>query len=563
MLVSRRPLAALACALLLAIASATRAAAPPDTPIDRAIAQAAAGPVRAWDIERWRASLLAMYDRRGDVPLWLQGRSLTPAARALLAELREAASRGLKPDDYQADRLAALADSLENGPPPAADDIARVDAALSIAAARFVADVHYGRVDPRAVGYDLDVPHSNLDVGAAVAGIAAAASPRAALASFEPRFVHYSLLRQSLQKYRILAAEPGLTTLPPLPARSVKPGETYAGAEALRRLLRALGDLPADAYPASGVTPGDAARLDPALAAAVRAFQLRHGLAGDGALGRSTFAALTTPFDRRIEQIELAMERMRWLPPRIETPPIVVNIPQFRLFAFRTTEDRESAMLTMPVVVGQVFPSRNTPVFAADMRYVILRPYWDVPTSIARKEVLPDIRRKPGYLAKEGFELVRGQSDESPVVPPTPENLALAERGALRVRQRPGPKNALGDVKFMLPNRHNVYLHDTPARGLFREARRAYSHGCIRLGDPRGLLKHVLRDQPEWTDERIEAALKLDRPTRINLKQPIRVFVFYGTAIASEAGETLFFDDLYGHDARLASLLASRRPAAR
>jgi murein L,D-transpeptidase YcbB/YkuD len=289
---------------------------------------------------------------------------------------------------------------------------------------------------------------------------------------------------------------------------------------------------------------------------ALRSFQERHGLLADGALGAGTYAALTTPLGVRVRQIELSLERSRWLPPQLNSPPILVNIPQFRLFAFYTTVDSENLLLQMNVIVGKTFPRNHTPVFAADMRFVVVRPYWDVPSSIVRDEFLPKIRAHPGWLASNRFELVRGEGDDGAVLPATSENIAALAAGALRMRQLPGDNNSLGVAKLLFPNKYNVYLHGTPAQALFAANRRAFSHGCVRVEDPLALAAFVLRDQPQWTRDKLEEAAKLDRPTRIALTRPLRVFILYATAIATESGRVLFFEDIYGHDRKLNAQLA-------
>jgi murein L,D-transpeptidase YcbB/YkuD len=325
-------------------------------------------------------------------------------------------------------------------------------------------------------------------------------------------------------------------------------------------LLTALGDLPEPTAPVDGA---QTATLDPALVEALQRFQTRHGLEADGALGRGTYATLTTPLGVRVAQIERTLERWRWLPPRLESPPIIVNIPQFRLFAFQSVEDVEEQMLTMNVIVGKAFPANRTPVFVSDMTYVVLRPYWDVPYSITTREMLPSIRSNPGYLASHGLEMVSGGGDAATAVEPTPENVEALARGTLRLRQIPGPNNALGLAKFIMPNAFNVYLHSTPAQSLFGRSSRAFSHGCVRVADPVALAQYVLRDEPSWTRESIVAAMNGMRPLRINLRQPIRVFIVYGTAVATESGTVLFFDDIYGHDASLQRQLEiSRQPRA-
>jgi murein L,D-transpeptidase YcbB/YkuD len=346
--------------------------------------------------------------------------------------------------------------------------------------------------------------------------------------------------------------------LPPLPARKLEVGGTWPGVPALRRLLAALGDLDASLAP----TAADAATVpvfDAPLAAALARFQARHGLAGDGVLGRDTLAALNVPMAQRVSQLLWSMERARWLP-HPAGPFVLVNVPQYRLFAFAGAEDHEAAMTPLNVIVGQAFPDHNTPVFTAEMRYLVIRPYWDVPASIARKELLPSLRKDAAYAAKHGFELVRGQRDDSPVVPVSNEALDELAHGKLRIRQRPGRENALGAIKFMLPNPYNVYLHSTPAQALFARTRRAFSHGCVRVEDPVALARFVLRGETTWTAERVAQEMQAEGgPLRVTLRQPVQVMMIYATALAAEDGRVLFFDDVYGHDQRLAALLRRSR----
>jgi murein L,D-transpeptidase YcbB/YkuD len=473
--------------------------------------------------------------------LWIREGKLSDSARAVLGEMRDAEEYGLRSRDYGADQLLARhVQGLRDA------DVIALDKAISSAVGRFVTHLHSGRIAPRTVGHDLDVPHSTADAPVAVRALAASAAPLAVLADYEPAFGHYQLLISALRHYRALAASPEPAPLPPLGAPSIKPGQPYAGMRALRARLVQLGDLEA-----SALTTQTGEWLDGPTAMALVRFQVRHRLDIDGALGRATWEALNVPLARRIRQLEFSIERSRWLPSRLASPPIIVNIPQFELFAFRTTDDREADMLIMDVVVGKVFPQNNTPVFVSDLKQVVLRPYWDVPRSILLEELLPQIKANPNWVASRGFEIVRGQGDDGAVVPQTPESVAALESGALRLRQKPGPTNALGNAKFLFPNRYNVYLHDTPSQGVFAQSRRAASHGCVRVADPPALARHVLRHNPEWTEARIAAAMSSETSTRIMLKEPIRVFLIYATAIALEDGRVLFFEDLYHHDEKL------------
>ncbi|HEY1873005.1 MAG TPA: L,D-transpeptidase family protein [Steroidobacteraceae bacterium] len=490
-------------------------------------------------------ALRSVYAQRANAPLWSRDGHATTQAQALMHELQRADTYGLQREDYAADTIAQLADKPSATAVADAGRWARFDVQLSAAALRFLSDLHYGRVKPAAAGFNLQEMHQPLDLGASLTALAGTADVGQGIGAIEPPFHHYALLKSALAKYLDLVQHPEVKSLPAI-GRSLKPGDVYAGAPALRRLLIALGDLPAGSAAAAEDTT-----FSPELSDGVRAFQQRHGIAPDGVLGKSTFNVLTTSFAKRVRQIDLTLERWRWLPP-FETPPIIVNIPQFRLFAFRTTEDRVADILQMDVIVGKTYPRTQTPVFESDMRYVVFRPYWDIPPSILRNEMLPKIRANPGYLAAQRLQIVNGQGDNSPVVPPSPAAIEGLAAGSLRLRQMPGEDNALGLVKFMFPNTYNVYLHSTPAHRLFKESVRAFSHGCIRVSDPLALATYVMRDEPgEWTREKIDAAMNGSKTERVNLEHPIRVVILYGTALATEAGPILFFDDLYGLDRKL------------
>jgi murein L,D-transpeptidase YcbB/YkuD len=257
-----------------------------------------------------------------------------------------------------------------------------------------------------------------------------------------------------------------------------------------------------------------------------------------------------------VRQIELTLERWRWLP-AFASPPIIVNIPQFRLFAFATLADRAASILQMPVIVGQAYPRKETPIFVGELQYVIFRPYWDVPRSITLREMLPKIAMNAGYLERNHLEIVAGDTEETTALAPTPERIAALAAGSLRLRQLPGADNALGLIKFIFPNAHDVYLHSTPAQGLFAAARRAFSHGCIRVSDPVALASFVLRATPgDWSAARVSDAMQQGAPNhRVALRQSVPVMILYGTVMATEAGPVEFFDDIYGQDQKLERLL--------
>jgi murein L,D-transpeptidase YcbB/YkuD len=509
-----------------------------------------------------REHVAALYAANDYRLVWSDAGKPTAAALTLLQELRQASARGLNPEDYPGNRLAYLLIDLIDTPRADADQWAQFDASLTLAGLRFLSDLHYGRIEPAAVGHNLTVERIRLDIPTTLLHLATAVNVNVAIDALEPQFTHYALLKRQLVHYRQLAGETGLNDLPPLPAKSVKPGEAYAGSAQLERLLTELGDLPAPPPSTAAPTTTPTVSLTPPLVDALKRFQSRHGEKPDGVLGAATFAELTKPLTQRARQIELTLERWRWLPSELVSAPIIVNIPQFRLFAFESTADSEAHIRQMDVIVGKAFEATQTPVFSADMSYLIFRPYWEVPYSIAVKEIVPAARAHPSYIDSHQMEIVRGGGDSATVMPNTVENVELVAKGVLRVRQKPGPNNSLGLVKFMLPNPYNVYLHSTPAQALFAETRRDFSHGCVRVSDPTGLAQYVLRDSPEWTREKIQAAMNGTAPMTVTLKNRIRVFFVYGTALATENGNVLFFDDIYGHDQRLEEALSSRRPRA-
>ncbi len=551
-----RVIAAALAVVVAAFAPFAPARATPEEALKQIIAQDRA-PYPDWPVAAGeRERMVKLYEDGGYRLLWSDGAKPSAAAIALVQELRRAAERGLDPDDYPGDRLASSSADLA-GAHAGPEQWAQFDAALTLAGMRFMSDLHFGRIDAATVGHNLSVDRVELNVPAALERLAGAADVAAALDALEPQFRHYALLKKQLARYRGLAGEPGLTDLPPLHAKSVKPGDAYAGAPQLEHLLEALGD----AVPQSGPEPAPQAPpqiFSASQSDALKRFQRRHGEKADGVLRGATFAELTRPLSARARQIELTMERWRWLPEELTSAPIIVNIPQFRLFAFESTADSEAQIRQMDVIVGKAYQATQTPVFSAAMTYVVFRPYWEVPYSIARKEIVPGARRDPNYLDRHQMEIVRGFGDTD-VVPQSADNLDAVAAGTLRIRQRPGPNNSLGLIKFMLPNPYNVYLHSTPAQALFGESRRDFSHGCIRVSDPVGLAQYVLRDSPEWTREKILAAMNEGADSfTIPLKTPIRVFIVYGTTLATENGEVLFFDDIYGHDERLEQALRAQ-----
>lgn len=529
-------------------------AAPPPQGVDGAPARAplqqlvqdARHPDLRWpDITDVQGGLSRLYQERDWAPLWYSADTLTKPARAMLQVLSEAATRGLNPADYDVEWLLA-----QTGRREATDSAlaARVELGLSVATARFALALRFGRVRPEEAHFIFHQPEDSLDVATALLALAKSDDPNRLLNALEPAFLHYWLLMAALVRYRELARDSGLLALPPIPNR-LRPGEEYSGVPALRRLLQLLGDY-RDSTPAPFV---DYLYAGPVVEA-VKRFQIRQGFTPDAVIGDSTRVRLEHPFEQRIHQMELTLERWRWMPRRYSAPPILVNIPAFRLYAFRSLDLDEQKMLAMNVVVGTAFKT-ETPIFADDLEYLIFAPYWDVTPTIMLKEVKPAALKDPEFLTRNRYELV----EQGEVVPPWPENIARIGRG-VRVRQTPGEHNALGRVKFIMPNDYQVYLHDTPSKSLFERTRRDASHGCIRLGDPFALAKFLLRDQPDWTDDRIRAAMNGDEPTPVRFLTPIPVVITYATAVARANGDVYFYPDIYGHDRLLDRLLQHGYP---
>jgi murein L,D-transpeptidase YcbB/YkuD len=422
---------------------------------------------------------------------------------------------------------------------------------------RHVSDVHIGRVNPRRLAVGINIERKKLDLARVLREAIDRGRVAGMVRDAEPRFVQYRRLKEAYARYRALAADASLPTVSS--ARALRPGQRFDHVAALRRRLATLGDLPAS----DGGVPGAADTLyDGAIAAAVARFQQRHGLDVDSVLGPATLAALDVSPARRARQIELALERIRWLPALDAGPFVIVNVPSFRLYAFDTLDADGTPALLMDVVVGRAEVGRRTPLFEREIQYIIFRPYWVIPPGILRSETLPAIRRSSGYMARNDLEIYRGSGDSGPSLPSTAANLARVARGELGIRQRPGPRNALGLAKFIFPNDHNVYMHGTPATELFSRARRDFSHGCIRLEDPASFAVWVLHDPLAWPAEEVRRVMDGPRSRRVDLARRVPVIIYYITAAVRPDGVLAFFGDVYGHDARLERELARGYPYA-
>lgn len=501
------------------------------------------------DFSDYRKHMINFYQPLNWELSWTRGGRVTPQARTVITLFEKADAKGINAVDYDGSRWDARLRAIERRGVSDAE-LAHFDVAVSISVMRYISDLHIGRINPRNLRFDLDIESKKYYLPKLLTDIKDSPDPVAILTQVEPPYPEYRRLQNALATYRRIAAEAANES--PLPEKlTIKLGEAYPRAPQLARTLRRVGDLPADV------------KLDPkkpiydaALAAGVKKFQERHGLEPTGTLGPKTLHQLNIPFSFRVRQIQWALERWRWAPMQFDTPPIIVNIPEFTLHAW---DETGKPSLEMRVVVGKAF-QHQTPVFAADMKYVVLRPYWNVPPSIQSKELVPKAAKSASFLARNGYEVVTDDGELVASDSLDAATLARLRSGELQVRQKPGGNNALGLVKFMFPNQNNIYLHSTPSQELFSRSRRDFSHGCIRVELPVKLAMWVLRDQPEWTPERIAKAMKGGEPTQVNLKKPIPIMLIYTTAAVDESGLVRFFDDIYGHDTTLENALAGGYP---
>ena len=366
----------------------------------------------------------------------------------------------------------------------------------------------------------------------------------ASLRAAEPPFPAYRRTADALATYRELARREAGQPLS-IPTKSIKPGDRYPELPHLVGMLETLGDLPAGVLDAADAAAG--AVYQAPVVGAVKKFQNRHGLDPDGRIGRATVNALNVPLAQRVVQLELALERWRWLPHEFTRPPVVVNIPEFGLHAYNAELQSE---LSMKVIVGKAYRS-HTPVFASYMKYVIFRPPWNVPLSIQRKELVPQAQKNPDAFRKGDYQIVDARGNVVSEGEINPAMLRDLRSGKLALRQRPGPKNSLGLIKFEFPNDYDVYMHGTPATALFAKSRRDFSHGCIRLEDPVAFAQWVLKEKPEWPREKMIDAMNGNRTMRVKIEEPIPVLILYSTAVVMEDGEVRFYEDIYEHDAPL------------
>jgi murein L,D-transpeptidase YcbB/YkuD len=541
--------------------------------VEQLIAQPHLAMLRWPDFDPDQPTLQKFYADRDDELAWIRDGKPTQATDDLIRLFTDAANKGLNPEDYDASRWPGRVLQLQtvlkkhDTSDAAQDAVASFDVAVTIDAIRYLEDLHLGRINPQALNFDIDVPtrRAAFDVATLLNNqIVDASDAPTVAASVEPQNPLYKATEAALPTYRTLAMTEAAAAPDQLPAlaegvKPIAPGGSYDAIPDLVARLKLEGDAPADLTAADG-----SKTYTRDIADAVKHFQDRHGLATDGKLGQNTIDALNVPMSVRVQQIDDALERWRWLPDNYIQPRILVNLPEFMLRAYKPDHSLD---FTMRVVDGEAKGNHDTPLFVRLMRYVVFRPYWNLPPSIIKKDLVPHVERSgPGYIAEHGYEVYK---NDGTVI--TSFTAADLEHVRYNVRQKPGPQNSLGLVKFLFPNEYDVYMHSTPELALFSLARRDKSHGCVRLQHADAMALWVLSgDQPDpetqtrWDEDSIATAMNgTDNNKTYNLKTPLPVVLTYLTAMANEDGTMHFFSDIYGYDKELEAALAKGRPYER
>jgi murein L,D-transpeptidase YcbB/YkuD len=516
--------------------------------------------VNTYNLKELKA-LRSLYQLNENQLLWFSVKHPIKTINQLLDLYADAPTQGLISADYAHLKLKKQWRILQHSNPPLQQFLA-FDTALSLTFLRYLNDLHVGRIPPPQQNFYLK-PKSAIDFATRTYTAIKTESVFKLAQNIEPKSHPYQQLKIALKKYRHLNAqlkEPVHFHF----ERTLYPGDWSTQMGKLQNYLNALSSLnSASKIESNNKQSKINNTYTGPIVTQVRGLQANYNLNSDGVIGKQTLELLNTPLSKRIEQIELAMERLRWLPEQPPGPFVLVNIPAFQLWAFNT-DKTPNDNLSMKVIVGKSYAinkdktlSLQTPIFSGNMSYLVFRPYWNIPYSILTEEILPLLEHNPNYLERNDLEIVANFSHQATPLPNTPENIKQLHSKQLHLRQRPGHKNALGHIKFMFPNNYNIYLHDTPATSLFRQSKRDLSHGCIRVENPSALALFALSNNPGWTKQKIAEAMYSDTPSIVNLKQKIPVLIFYSTALVTQSGVS-FYPDIYAHDSALKLAITER-----
>jgi len=481
------------------------------------------------DFSRVNEFVSQIYQNSNFQPIWFTADRSEKNLQDLIGILSHAPDDALNPASYDVDRLKELVSSqnLDN------NTTASYDVALTVSLVRYLHDLRQGQVEPRDVQYPVHiVPKPPLDVAGLLKQHLSSQTLPELVSQFEPKAKQYRQLKHILNHWQQLGNQTGQDEFKP--GKLLRPGDKHPQISILRQRLKAMGLIDDQAHTGDKIYDND-------LVEAVKKVQQQQDLKTDGVIGQATAALFNQSSSEKIEQIELAMERARWIPDPTDGPMILVNIPAFELWAFNSNDDPKP--LNMKVIVGKS-PDKQTPVLWEEMKYLEFMPYWNIPTTIFKKEILPKAANNESYLASQDIELIRHQNSE--------------EQGGgsyLRARQRPGKKNPLGRVKFVFPNTADVYLHDTPSRSAFNRPRRDLSHGCVRVSQPERLAEFVLGDQQGWDKETIKQAMSTPKNRHVTLKHAVPVLFYYATTFVDHENRLRFYPDIYGQDEQLKKAL--------
>ncbi|MFY9741194.1 MAG: L,D-transpeptidase family protein [Candidatus Sulfotelmatobacter sp.] len=502
------------------------------------------------DFTLYKTEVAKLYESNSYSLLWVQNSRVRPQGLAVIKLLQNADAKGLDPEDYDSSRWRGRLLKLQQK--PSEQDLASFDTALTVSAMRYIRAIHCGRVNPKEFKFQLDMGWVQLSLAEFIrAQVLNEDDPAAEIQKLEPPFLGYRKLLALLPVYEGYANQAEGEKLPTI-TKTVHPGQPYAGAVRLGRFLQIIGDIPAGAQ----LNP-NATIYDDVLAAGVKHYQDRHGESPTGNLDPRTINEMNTPPAVRIRQIKLTLERWRWLPHSSPQPPVVVNLPEYRV---RAMNPDGTVAFYKNVIIGKAY-GHKSPIFEKEIQYVVFRPYWNVTPSIQRNEIVPHIQKDPNYIAKHKFEVVTPRGEVLTDNQVSPEVLQGIRSLHLMVRQKPGDTNSLGLVKIIFPNPDNVYLHGTDAPELFSPDVRDFSHGCIRVQNPEDLVAWLLRNNPGWDLQRVKATMNGEKNNlQVNLVKRIPVVIVYGTATVNEENQVRFFDDIYGYDAELEKALATEHP---
>lgn len=492
------------------------------------------------------------YRQRNYEPAWFDRNGLRPTAESLLRALREAYKDGLNPLDYHLKTIERLWIITAQEPfppmPSKAKQWADLDLILTDAYLLLGSHLAGGRINPENLHADWIISPHSWDMLEILNSATTSEQMRETLEKLKPTHSGYAQLKSELARMRRIANQGGWPQLEG--KKTLRPGDTNKKVAALRKRLKISGHYQEQ-------KPPEKPNLyDDSMVAAVKHFQQSHGLKPDGVIGKNTYTAMNVSAGQRVRQIELNMERWRWLPRELGNRYIIVNTAAFDL----KVVDKNQVKLQMKVVVGR--PARRSPVLSSSMNYMVLNPYWHVPRTIAVEDILPKLTTSAEYLNKQHFKVFKGWDTKAVEVDPLSVNWAVYNTSNFpyRFRQDPGAKNALGQIKFMFPNEFAVYLHDTPQKSLFSQEQRDHSSGCIRLEDARALAAYLLADDPFWNSEKLNQVLKNGQRQVIHVPNPINIYLKYMTAWVDENKILQFRQDIYDHDRDLNKALIQRPP---